>query len=341
VVDETANEHMALAPFCIGANSRCHRMKPIMLFLTAVLALAATSLHGQTANKVWRLAVLSPIDFESIRRNILDELGRHALVEGRDFIVDWRTGTTEQLPDLAQSIVATKPDAIIAVSDWAVQSAREATTTIPIVMSPVGQDPVAAGFVASWTRPGGNITGVTLLVPELDEKRVGLLHETVPAARRMAVLTTHNTPNDEIRSAAAKARLELIELSVSRPNDYQASFEAMRSAGAQALVIVGTPELIRDSEELSSMALRAGLPSICASRVAAERGCLIGYGPNLPKLYKRVGDYVVRIFRGADPGELPIEGPTHIELILNLKTARALGITIPEMLISRADEVLD
>jgi putative tryptophan/tyrosine transport system substrate-binding protein len=188
---------------------------------------------------------------------------------------------------------------------------------------------VTAGFVTSWSRPSGNITGVALLVPELDEKQVGLLHETVPAARRIAVLTTHNTPNDEIRSAATKAGLELIELSVSRPNDYQTSFEAMRSAGTQALMIVGTPELARDSEELASIALRAGLPTICASRVAAERGCLIGCGPNLSKLYQRVGDYVARIFRGADPGELPIEGPTRIEKVLNLKTARALGSLFP------------
>jgi hypothetical protein len=219
--------------------------------------------------------VLSPIDFEPIRHNIVDELGRHNLVEGRDFVVDLRT------------------------------------------------------------RPAG----VALLVPELDEKRLGLLHETVPAARRIAVLTTHNTPHDEIRSATSQAGLDLIELSV--PGPTSRSFEAMRSAGAQALMIVGTPELVRDAEELASIALRAGLPTICASRVAAERGCLIGYGPNLPKLYQRVGDYVVRTFRGADPGELPIEGPTRIELILNLKTARALGITIPEMPIVQADEAIE
>jgi putative ABC transport system substrate-binding protein len=245
------------------------------------------------------------------------------------------------LPDLARSIVAAKPDAIIAISDWAVQPAREATSTVPIVMSPIGQDPVSTGIVVNWARPGGNITGVALLVPELDGKRVGLLHETVPAAHRIAALTTHGTPNEEIRAAAARAGLELIEFSVAGPHEYQTSFEAMRKAGAQALIIVGTPELARDAEALASMALKAGLPTICASRVGAERGCLIGYGPNLAELYRRVADYVVRIFRGADPGELPVEGPTHIEFILNVKTAHALGVSLPEALLARADEVIE
>ncbi len=115
----------------------------------------------------------------------------------------------------------------------------------------------------------------------------------------------------------------------------------MRTAGAQALMIVGTPELASDAEALASIALRAGLPTICASRLAAERGCLVGYGPNLPELYRRVATYVVRIFQGADPGELPIEGPTHIELVLNLKTAHALGVSLPESLIARADAVIE
>lgn len=115
----------------------------------------------------------------------------------------------------------------------------------------------------------------------------------------------------------------------------------MRTAGAQALIIVGTPELSRDAEALATIALRAGLPTICASRAAAERGCLIGYGPNLPKLYQRVGDYVVRIFRWANPGELPIEGPTQIELVLNMKTVRALGVMFPKTLVAQADDLID
>ena len=162
-------------------------MRPLPLFLTVVLGLAATPLHAETSDKVWRLGVLSPIDFELLRGIVLPELARQGLIEGRNLIVDVRVGTAEQLPDLARSVVAAKPDAIIAVSDWAIQPAREATSTVPIVMSPIGQDPVSTGIVANWARPGGNLTGVALLAPELDGKRVGLLHETIPAAHPIAV----------------------------------------------------------------------------------------------------------------------------------------------------------
>jgi len=316
-------------------------MRRLVFFLAVLLGFAVAALHAQTSSKIWRLGVLSPVDFELIRGLVLPELARNGFVEGRNLVVDVRVGAGEQLPELARSVVAAKPDAIIAVSNWAVQPARKATSTVPIIMSPIGQDPVSIGIVASWARPGGNVTGVALLVPELDGKRVGLLHETIPAAHRIAVLTTHETPNDEIRAAAARAGLELIELSVTGPSEYEGSFEAMRTAGAQALMIVGTPELASDAEALASIALRAGLPTICASRLAAERGCLVGYGPNLPELYRRVATYVVRIFQGADPGELPIEGPTHIELVLNLKTAHALGVSLPESLIARADAVIE
>ncbi|HYS87284.1 MAG TPA: ABC transporter substrate-binding protein, partial [Bradyrhizobium sp.] len=253
-------------------------MRRLVFFLAVLLGFAVAALHAQTSSKIWRLGVLSPVDFELIRGLVLPELARNGFVEGRNLVVDVRVGAGEQLPELARSVVAAKPDAIIAVSNWAVQPARKATSTVPIIMSPIGQDPVSIGIVASWARPGGNVTGVALLVPELDGKRVGLLHETIPAAHR-AVLTTHETPNDEIRAAAARAGLELIELSVTGPNEYDGSFEAMRTAGAQALMIVGTPELASDAEALASIALRAGLPTICASRLAAERGCLVGYGP--------------------------------------------------------------
>jgi putative ABC transport system substrate-binding protein len=275
-----------------------------LLAATAMLA-AGASLHAQTSGKLWRLAVLSPIDFELMGGVVLTELARQGFAEPRNLVLDVRVGPAEQLPELARSMVAAEPDAIVAVSDWAVQAARQATRTIPIVMSPMGQDPISVGVVSSWARPGGNVTGVVLLVPEMDGKRVGLLHEAVPAAKRVAVLATHETPNDEIRAAAAAAGLELIEFSVSGREEYQSSFQKMRSAGAQAL------------------------------------GCLIGYGPHLPELYRRVVDYVVRIFRGAAPGELPIEGPTRIELALNANTARALGLVLPAALVARADAVIE
>lgn len=150
-----------------------------LLAATAMLA-AGASLHAQTSGKLWRLAVLSPIDFELMGGVVLTELARQGFAEPRNLVLDVRVGPAEQLPELARSMVAAEPDAIVAVSDWAVQAARQATRTIPIVMSPMGQDPISVGVVSSWARPGGNVTGVVLLVPEMDGKRVGLLHEAVP-----------------------------------------------------------------------------------------------------------------------------------------------------------------
>jgi putative ABC transport system substrate-binding protein len=313
-----------------------------LFFISAGVAAEAQSappLQSQIANKIWRLGVLSPIDFEQIRGNVLAGLARHNLVEGQNLILDVQIGTVERLPDLARSLVAAKPDAIIAVSDWAVRSAREATSTIPIIMSPVGQDPVSAGIVSSWGRPGGNITGIVLLVPELDEKRVALLHETVPAAGRLAVLTTHDTPNTEIRSAATRVGLELIERSASGPNEYRTIFESMHTAGAQALIIAGTPELNRDAEALASIALRAGLPTICTSRAAAERGCLIGYGPNLPKLYQRVGNYAD--FPWGKPWRATDRGANKYRTCIEYENREGTWHHDPKTLVALADDLIE
>src|SRR5438552_4997584 len=200
-------------------------MRWLALFLGVMLGGAVPALHAQTSNKVWRLGVLSPIDSGMIRSIVLPELARNGFIEGQNLIVDSRLGSADELPDLARLVVAAKPDAIMAISDWAIQPLRKATSTVPIIMSPVGQDPVSTGMVATWAKPGGNVTGIVLPAPELDGKRVGLLHEIAPAARRIAVLTTHETPNEEIRAAAAQVGLELIEFSATGPSEYADSFE--------------------------------------------------------------------------------------------------------------------
>jgi putative ABC transport system substrate-binding protein len=209
----------------------------------------------------------------------------------------------------------------------------------------MGADPVAAGVAESWARPGGNVTGVTLTAPELESKRLDLLREVVPAARRIAVLSMHREVTEPgeapMRAVAAKLGIQLVELYVGGPDEYRAAFAAMRSAGAEALVITPMPEFGEHAETLAALAVEAGLPTVCGFRRPAEQGCLIGYGPDFAELRRQAADDVARIFRGASPGELPIEEPTHFEFVVNLKTAKALGLTVPPSILARADEVIE
>ena len=309
-----------------------------------VLFSVSSAVLAQAADKVWRLGVLSPID-DPMMNTTLSELAARGYVEGRNLVVDRRVGTAEQMPELAQGLVSTGPDVIMAVSDWAAEPARRATKSIPIVMSPIGRDPVAAGLAESWARPGGNLTGVTLTAPELEIKRLDLLREVVPTARRIAVLSMHREVTEPaaapMRAVAAKLGTQLVELYVGGPAEYHAAFAAMRSADAEALVIVPVPEFVGHTERLAALAAKAGLPTVCGNRRSAEEGCLIGYGPDLAELRRRAADDVARIFRGAAPGEIPIEGLTHFEFFVNLKTAAALGLTVPPSILARADEVIE
>jgi putative ABC transport system substrate-binding protein len=244
---------------------------------------------------------------------------------------------------LAQALVGDKPDVIIASSDWAVHAARAATSTIPIVAAPIGTDPVRAGVAESWAHPGGNVTGVCLIAPELEVKRLSLLREALPSVHRVAVMSNHREIVEAglppLRKAAAEAGLELVEIWVEGPNDYAAAFDAMRGYGVEALDIVPTPELLRDSEKLGALAVKAGLPTIGGFRESAERGLLIGYGPSLKELSQQAAGYVERILGGTQTGELPFQGPTRLDFAINMKTARALGLTIPPSLSVSADTI--
>ena len=209
----------------------------------------------------------------------------------------------------------------------------------------MGRDPVAAGLAESWARPGGNVTGVTATAPELEIKRLDLLREIVPTARRIAVLSMHQEDTEPNRAperaVATRLGLQLIELYVGGRDEYHAAFAAMRSAGAEALAIEPMPEFGEHAEELATLAVEAGLPTVCGGRHTAEQGCLLGYGPDFAELTRRAADDVARIFGGAAPGELPIEGPTHFEFVVNLKTAKALGLTVPPTMLDLANEVIE
>ena len=317
------------------------------VLVCAVLAVLSPTC-AEAAERVWRLGFLTlpgTAGSNAFGSIMLPYLATHGFVEGRNLVVDVRVGTEEQLPALALTLVDDKPDAIIAVSDWALHAARAATGTIPIVAAPMGADPVRAGVAESWAHPGGNVTGVSLIAPELEIKRLSLLRDALPSVHRIAVLSNHRKVVEAgllpLRKAAAEAGLALVELWVESPNEYSAAFDAMRRLGVEALVIVPTPELNRDTEQLGALAVKAGLPTIGGHRESAQRGLLLAYGPSLREFGQQAAGSVERILKGAKAGELPFEGPTRLDSAINMKTAKALGLTIPPSLLVGADEIIE
>jgi putative ABC transport system substrate-binding protein len=254
-------------------------------------------------------------------------------------------GLPARMPELAREAIATKPDVVVAVSNVAILAVKEASSTVPIVMSFFGEDPVAKGLANSLARPGGSATGVAMMAAQLDGKRASLLHEFVPAARRIAILSGRPPRNvggaEEAQRVARELGLETDVFYADEPADYVAAFAGMRTARSEALIILSAPDFFRDAALLSRLALEAGLPTVCEWASMARDGCLIGYGPNYDALWRRPADYVARILRGDKPGELPIEQPALFEFAVNLKTAKALGLTIPESALQRADEVFE
>ena len=291
------------------------------------------------------MSVLALADDGSIRSAILPYLATRGFVEGRNLAVDVRIGAEGQMPELARALVSEKPDVVIAISDWALHAIRAETSTIPIIAAPMGVDPVRVGVAKSWARPGGNITGVSLIAPELELKRMSLLHEALPAVHRVAVLANHRKIVEAglspLRKAAAESGIELVEIWVESAGEYAAAFSTMRGAGVEALILVPTPEINRDTKQFSELAAKAGLPTVGGHRESAQQGLLIGYGPSLTELRQQVASYVERILNGAQAGELPFQGPTRLDFVINLKTAKALRLTIPPSVLVGATETID
>jgi putative ABC transport system substrate-binding protein len=313
-------------------------------FVLTLVMLGASVTAVPAAEKIYRLGDLEPTaaSAEITRSVILPELATLGFKEQVNLAVDERVGDATAFPRLAQELVLSRPDAIIAFGGNAILAAHNADSTVPIVA--FGGDLVQLGLAASLARPGGNVTGVVLLGVELDAKRLELLHETVPTVRRMAALVTRSariSSEVKMRAVAANNGIELLVFEGDGPDDYPAAFAAMRAAGAQALAMTATPNYYRDAALLARLALEAGLPTICEFAETAHFGCLIGYGPDRPELRRRMAHQVARIFRGAAPGDLPIEQPTHYELAINLNTAKALGLTVPQSLLAGADEVIE
>jgi putative tryptophan/tyrosine transport system substrate-binding protein len=316
------------------------------LLEAGAMTLGFTGAAAQEPGRVFRLAVVGPTaqNIATFRAVTLPELDRLGFALGRSLVVEERTGPEDRLAGMARDLVAWKPDAIVAIANPGVQAARAATETIPIVS--YGPDPVGLGFAASAPQPGGNLTGIVIASTELDAKRVQLLAEAVPNARRIGAIVHASTGSKEViqnemRLVASRLGLELVFAEVTRAEDYPAAFAGFRTSGVQALAIMAHALLFRDGALLAGFAVEAGLPSICEWREMAEQGCLIGYGPNRVELYRRVGALVARIFQGASPGSLPIERPMQFELAINMKTGNALGLTLAPSLLARADEVIE
>jgi putative ABC transport system substrate-binding protein len=320
----------------------------------ALLALGAAPLaaEAQQAAKVARIGYLSPNLASSprLRDAFLQGLRDLGYVEGRDVIIEYRDaeGKLERVPALAAALVALKVDVIFVGGGTRVTlAAMQAAKTVPIVFTGVG-DPVESGLVTSLARPGGNATGLSSLGPELVGKRLELLKQAVPAVDRVAVLRLpgalgERTDKDMLTGAdlAARAlgvRLQFVE--ARGPEEFARAFSDMSSARARALTVLPSNRFLREHRRLAELAAENRLPAVYTSREFVDAGGLMSYGPNSTDLHRRAATYVDKILKGAKPGDLPVEQPTKFELVINLKTAKALGLTIPQSVLARADEVI-
>jgi putative ABC transport system substrate-binding protein len=273
----------------------------------------------------------------------LRELGYE---EGRNFRVEFRTaqGHNDRLPQLARELIQREVDVIVVLSTVAAQVLKRATSTTPIVMAVVA-DPVGSGLVSNFARPGGNLTGLSSMSADLIAKRLQLLKETVPGLSRVSVLWSRdgvlNVGSIEVLKAAALSlSMELNFVEVQTREDIGPGIAAVSRANVQALCIIESAVFYINRATLAKLAMKARLPAIYGSRSYAEEGGLISYGVDYADRLRRAAEYVDKILKGAKPGDLPIEQPTMFELVVNLKTAKALGITIPQSILLRADEVI-
>jgi putative ABC transport system substrate-binding protein len=272
----------------------------------------------------------------------LRELG---WIEGRTVTIEyrWSEGRSERYPEIAAEFVRLKVDVIVATGGG-VPAAKQATSAIPIVF-PVAGDPVGGGFVATLARPGGNITGLSLQQTDVASKRVELLRDAVPGLRRMAILVNAGNVNavlelGEVQAAGRTLGLAATTSEIRRAEDIVSAFEALKGR-ADAVYVVAEPLVFSNRVRIHTLAMAARLPAIYNSREYVEMGGLMSYGPNFPDLFRRTADYVDKILRGAKPADLPVEQPTKFDLVINLTTAKALGLKIPESFLVRADEVIE
>ncbi len=328
---------------CIG------RRKFITLLGGAVAAWPLAA-RAQQAAKPRTIGFMSANALSAISNGVnafvqrLRELG---WIEGRNIATEyrWADGRFERLAGFAADFVRQKVDIIVAEGTVAVLAAKQTTATIPIVF-PVAGDPIGNKLVASLARPGGNVTGLSIQAADLAPKRLGLFREIVPSLTRLAIMANVGSPNTvlevvgEVQATVRMLGLEATAVEVRRAADIAPAFEALKGR-ADALYVAPDPLVLSNRVRINALALGLRLPTMYAYRNYVETGGLMSYGTNLTDLFRRTGDFVDRILRGAKPSELPIEQPTKFDLVVNLTTAKALGLTIPESFLLRADEVIE
>jgi len=315
------------------------------------LLAAPLTAEAQQASRVWRIGLLDYASPDSARlawwRALQDRLRELGYVEGQNVVFQprWGNGQVSRLQGLATELVAAKIDILVTAGNPAALAAKQVTSSIPIVTAN-GPDPVELGLVASLARPGGNVTGMTSISSELSAKRLGLLKEMIPQVSRVAALwdraargSALNVRDTEVAGRSLGIVLQSVAVRPD-PKDYDAAFVAIKRAGAGAVIVVQSSALFSSYQRIADLALTHRLPSAGGSKEYAEAGGLISYGADFPDLFRRAATFVDKILKGAKPADLPIEQPEKFELVINLKTAKALGLTIPQSLLARADQVI-
>jgi putative ABC transport system substrate-binding protein len=274
----------------------------------------------------------------------LRELG---WIEGRTFAIEvrWAEGSNERAAEIAAELVRLKVDVIVTSGTPIVLAAKQATSVIPIVFATAG-DPVGIGLVASLASPGGNVTGLSIQSTDLTGKRLELLREVIPSLHRLAVMASVGSPASmlemgDVQAAARTLGLDIATFEIQRTEDFAPAFETLKNNRAQALYVLTDPFMVANRIRINILALSGRLPTMHGFREFVEVGGLMSYGASFPDLWRRAGDYVDKILRGAKPANLPVEQPTKFDLVINLITAKALGLTIPATVLGRADEVIE
>jgi ABC-type uncharacterized transport system substrate-binding protein len=320
------------------------------LYGSAAMLAAPLSAEAQRAGGMPRIGVLvlaplsaRPQQWEAFRQGLRE----HGYMQGQNILVEFRSaeGKPERLPELAAELVQANMDVIVGSGTPPVQALQKATRTIPIVMANVG-DPVGAGLVVSLSRPGGNITGLSLLATELSAKRLEILKVALPGLARVAIVGNPTNASVQLKvketaSAARQLGLQLQSLEARVPSDLEPQIQAAARGRAEALVTAHDQFLSSQRSQIVALAMRHRLPVASEFGEFAEAGSLCSYGPSLTDLARRTAMYVDKILKGARPADLPVEEPTKFELVINLKTAKALGLTIPPSLLARADQVIE
>lgn len=334
-----------------GRRARAALISPLGL-IVILLALTGAQLAGaQPAGDVRRIGYLSnttPTGNRVLLDGFVEGLRDRGWIEGRNIAIEyrWADGRPERLPGLAEELVRLKVDVIVALGTPPSLAAMKATHTIPIVMVSAA-DPVRLGLVASLARPGGNVTGTSFDVGlEVFGKQLELFKEALPRLRRVAILSNAGNPAQEIavgnvKAAAQPLRLQLQHLPVHRPTEFDAAFVAMRNKHADGLLVLVDAFFNMHRARVAELAAKNRLPSMFGFREFADAGGLMSYGPSASDIVRRAAGFVDRILKGARPADLPVEQPTRFELVINLRTAKAVGVSVPQRLLLRADQVID